>query len=92
MGNGSSAAILVAQLLAVYFENIPPFRCPVFIFAGQEDRTTPSTLAETFYNHIQAPKKKIYEIERASHDVMLDAPGVVLVGIVRDIRPLSGQR
>src|SRR5580692_1004362 len=56
MGNGSSAAILLPQLLAVNFDNIPPFRCPVFIFAGKEDRTTPSILAETFYNHIQAPK------------------------------------
>jgi proline iminopeptidase len=92
LGNGSSAAILAPQLLAVNFDNVPPFRCPVFIFAGNEDRTTPSTLAETFYNHIQAPKKKIYKIERASHDVMFDAPGEVLVDLVRDIRPLSGQR
>jgi proline iminopeptidase len=92
MGNGSSAAILVPQLLAVNFDNIPPFRCPVFIFAGKEDRTTPSILAETFYNHIQAPKKKLFKIERASHDVMFDAPGEVLVDLVRDIRPLSGQR
>jgi proline iminopeptidase len=92
MGNRSSAAILVPQLLAVNFDNVPPFKCPVFIFAGKEDRTTPATLAETFYNHIQAPKKKMYKIERASHDVMFDAPGEVLVDLIRDIRPLSGQR
>ena len=92
MGNGSSIAILAPQLLAVNFDKVPPFRCPVFIFAGKEDRTTPSTLAETFYNHIQAPKKKLFKIERASHDVMFDAPGEVLVDLVRDIRPLSGQR
>jgi proline iminopeptidase len=92
VGNGSSTAILVPQLLAVDFDNVPPFRCPVFIFAGKEDRTTPSTLAETFYSHIQAPKKKLFKIERASHDVMFDAPGEVLVDLVRDIRPLSGQR
>jgi hypothetical protein len=49
--NRSSIAILAPQLLAVNFDNVSPFRCPVFIFAGKEDRTTPSTLAETFYNH-----------------------------------------
>ena len=43
---------------------------------------------ETFYNHIQAPKKKLFKIDRASHDVVFDAPGEVLVDLVRDIRPL----
>jgi pimeloyl-ACP methyl ester carboxylesterase len=89
MGNRSSAAILFPELLAVNFDNISSFKCPVFLFAGLADRTTPSTLVEAFYNHIQAPKKKLYKIERASHDVMFDAPGEVLVDLVLDIRPLS---
>jgi proline iminopeptidase len=89
MGNESSAAILLPQLLAVNFDNIPPFKCPVFFFAGKADRTTPSTLVRAFYKHIRAPKKQLYNIERASHDVMFDASGEVLVDLVRDIRPLS---
>ena len=88
MGEGSSAAILLPQLLAVNFDPISPFKCPVFFFAGMADRTTPETLVETFYNHIQAPKKKLFKIDRASHDVVFDAPGEVLVDLVRDIRPL----
>jgi len=92
LGNGSSAAILVPQLLTVNFDNISPFKCPIFLFAGKEDRTTPSTLAETFYSHLRAPKKKLYIIDRASHDVMFDAPGEVLVDLVRDVRPLWHER
>jgi proline iminopeptidase len=92
MGNGSSAAIIFPQLIAVNFDNISFFRCPVFFFAGMADRTTPSSLVETFYNHLQAPKKKLYKIARASHDVVFDAPGEVLVDLVRDIRPLSHER
>jgi hypothetical protein len=45
-----------------------------------------------FYKHIQAPKKKLFKIDRASHDVIFDAPGEVLVDLVSDIRPLSRQQ
>jgi proline iminopeptidase len=92
LGEGSSAAILLPQLIAVNFDNISAFKCPVFFFAGMADRTTPETLVETFYKHIRAPKKKLFKIDRASHDVIFDAPGEVLVDLVRDIRPLSHQR
>ena len=88
LGEGASAAILLPQLIGVNFDHISPFKCPVFLFAGKEDRTTPSTLVERFYNHIRAPKKKLFKIDRASHDVVFDAPGEVLVDLVRDIRPL----
>jgi pimeloyl-ACP methyl ester carboxylesterase len=89
LGEGASAAILLPQLISVNFDNISTFKCPVFFFAGMADRTTPESLVETFYNRIHAPKKKLFKIDRASHDVVFDAPGEVLVDLVRDIRPLS---
>jgi proline iminopeptidase len=89
VGEESSSSILLPQLVAVNFDNIPAFKCPVFLFAGMADRTTPATLVQTFYNHLQAPRKKLFKIDRASHDVVFDAPGLVLVDLVRDIRPLS---
>jgi pimeloyl-ACP methyl ester carboxylesterase len=92
MGEGSSVAVLATQLLSVDFDHLPPFKCPVFLFAGMADRTTPEILVETFYQHIHAPKKKLFRIERASHDVVFDAPGEVLVDLVRDVRPLMGTR
>jgi pimeloyl-ACP methyl ester carboxylesterase len=92
LGEGSSAMILIPQLLAVDFDDISTFKCPVFFFAGMADRTTPESLVEAFYKHIHAPTKQLYKIDRASHDVLFDAPGEVLVDLVRDIRPLSQQR
>jgi proline iminopeptidase len=89
LGEASSASILLSQLVSVNFDNVSAFKCPVFFFAGAADRTTPTILVETFYRHIQAPVKKFFKIDRASHDVMFDAPGEVLVDLVRDIRPLS---
>jgi pimeloyl-ACP methyl ester carboxylesterase len=89
LGNQRSGAILIPQLLAVNFDDLPAFKCPVFIFAGKEDRTTPATLAEAFYKQIHAPMKRLFLIDRAAHDVMFDAPGEVLVDLVRDIRPLA---
>jgi pimeloyl-ACP methyl ester carboxylesterase len=73
----------------VDFNNVTDFKCPVFIFEGTSDRTTPAALAAKYYEHIRAPKKQFFRIERASHDVMFDAPGVMLVDLVNDIRPLA---
>jgi proline iminopeptidase len=89
LGEASSTSILLSQLVSVNFDNISAFKCPVFFFAGAADRTTPTILVETLYRHIQAPVKKFFKIDRASHDVVFDAPGEVLVDLVRDIRPLS---
>src|SRR6204780_4661359 len=57
LGEGSSAAILLSQLIAVNFDNISAFKCPVFFFAGMADGTTPETLVETFYKHIRRRRR-----------------------------------
>ena len=80
--------VLWPQLAAVSFDDISRFECPVFVFAGAHDRTTPESLAEEFFNRIQAPEKKFFKIERASHYVFNESPGEVLVDMVRDVRPL----
>lgn len=80
---------LAAQVMAVDFDRITAFKCPVFLFAGASDRTTPVVLARNFLAHVRAPMKAFFEIPRASHDVMLDAQGVMLVDLVTEIRPLA---
>jgi pimeloyl-ACP methyl ester carboxylesterase len=88
LGEASSVEVLWPQLAAVSFDGVSRFECPVFVFAGAHDRTTPTSLAEEFYNRIQAPEKKFFKIERASHYVFNESPGEVLVDLVRDVRPL----
>lgn len=89
LGERLSPIALAGQLMAVDFDDITAFKCPVFIFAGASDRTTPVVLAKHFLAHVRAPKKAFFEIPRASHDVMLDAQGVMLVDLVTEIRPLA---
>jgi pimeloyl-ACP methyl ester carboxylesterase len=88
LGEDSSVAILLPQIAAVNFDGIRDFKCPMFLFAGAHDRTTPESLAEEFYDRIRAPRKKFFKIERAAHYVVSEAPGEVLVDLVQDVRPL----
>lgn len=87
-GEGSSVMILLPQIAAVDFDGIRDFKCPVFIFAGAHDRTTPESIAEEFFKRIQAPRKQFFKIERAAHYVVSEAPGEVLVDLVQHVRPL----
>ncbi len=89
LGEGSTIQVLWSQLPQVDFDQVSRFECPVFIFAGAEDRTTPETLAKEFFDRIQAPQKKFYKIEGAAHYVMSERPGIFLLDLVQDIRPLS---
>ena len=84
-----SAQALLPAVAAVDFDNVRQFHCPIFIFAGADDRTTPETVAKDYFDHIRAPQKKFFKIERAAHYVVSEAPGEVLVDLVRDVRPLS---
>ncbi|HEY2465365.1 MAG TPA: alpha/beta hydrolase [Steroidobacteraceae bacterium] len=87
-GELSSVVILLPQIASVNFDDIAEFKCPVFFFAGADDRTTPESVAEEFYNRIQAPQKKFFKIERAAHYVVNEAPGEVLMDLVQHVRPL----
>ncbi len=70
-------------------QNSTQFKCPVFIFAGAHDRTTPTILAEAWFARIQAPTKRLFKIEHAAHYVVSEAPGEVLVDLVEQVRPLA---
>jgi proline iminopeptidase len=89
LGEQNTIRVLWSQLPRVDFDKVSRFECPVFIFAGAEDRTTPQTLAKEFCDRIQAPQKKFYKVEGAAHYVVSERPGIFLLDLVRDIRPLA---
>jgi pimeloyl-ACP methyl ester carboxylesterase len=80
---------VVPQLADVDFRHTTSFQCPIFFFAGRDDRTTPASLVETYFASIQAPQKKLFVVDRAAHYVFDERPGEFLVDLVRDIRPLA---
>jgi pimeloyl-ACP methyl ester carboxylesterase len=89
MGEGLSVQALLPGLLSVDFDNVTKFGCPIFFFAGVDDRTTPESIVESYYPRIEAPKKGFFKIAHAAHYVVNEAPGVVLVDLVTQIRPLA---
>jgi proline iminopeptidase len=89
LGEASSVGVLWSQLATVDFAGVSKFDCPVFMFAGADDRTTPQTLAKEFFDRIQAPQKKFYKIDGAAHYVFNERPGIFLLDLVRDVRPLA---
>ncbi|MGB6876699.1 MAG: alpha/beta hydrolase [Candidatus Acidiferrales bacterium] len=92
LGEITSVQILLPQMESVNFDHVKTFKCPVFIFAGAHDRTTPESVAEEYYNRIQAPEKKFFKIERAAHYVVTEAPGEVLMDLVQYVRPLGEEK
>lgn len=89
LGEMASVQILLPEMEKVDFDRVTNFKCPVFIFAGAEDRTTPESVAEKYFASIQAPEKKFFKIERAAHYVVTEAPGEVLMDLVKYVRPVG---
>jgi pimeloyl-ACP methyl ester carboxylesterase len=91
VGRGELLSIraLLPQVAAVDFNSVTEFKCPVFFFAGAEDRTTPTSLVEEYFAKIRAPAKKLFKVQQAAHYVVNERPGIVLVDLVNEVRPLS---
>lgn len=89
LGELSSVQALLPQMATVDFDGVRTYRCPIVFFAGAQDRTTPEHIVAEYYQHIEAPSKHYFRIERAAHYVVTEAPGEVLVDLVEHVRPLS---
>lgn len=88
-GESESVKALWPQLATVDFDRVRRLDCPFFLFAGAQDRTTPTVIAKAFYEQVQAPDKRYFEISNAAHYVLSEAPGLVLLDLVQYIRPLA---
>ncbi len=89
LGEMSSVEILVPQLEKISFDHDLSFKCPIVFFAGVHDRTTPESLVAAYYKKVRAPAKRFFLIKNAAHYVVNEAPGVVLMDLVRFVRPFD---
>lgn len=89
IGEFSAVQILLPEMAQVDFTHTTKFDCPVIIFAGADDRTTPESLSEAYFNSISAPQKKFFKIQKAAHYVMNEAQGEMLMDMVQYVRPLA---
>jgi esterase/lipase len=48
--------------------------CPVYFFLGRKDLQTNSTIAENYFEILEAPKKEIVWFERSAHALPTTEP------------------
>lgn len=89
-GSGLSLPTLLPQLAKVDFTGTTEFRCPIVMFAGRYDDTTPSTVVADWFKTVHAPSKKFVWFEDSAHMMQIEQPGLVLMHLVDDVRPLAG--
>jgi pimeloyl-ACP methyl ester carboxylesterase len=88
-GSQLSLGPLLPNLLGFDYSAVTDWRCPIIIFAGRHDSTTPSSVTAEWFQRIQAPQKKFIWFENSAHMMMVEEPGQMLVHLVEDVRPLA---
>jgi len=91
IGKGSdlSLASLLPDFAKTDFSQVTAFRCPIILFEGRHDETTPSVVAAAWFARVQAPVKKFVWFENSAHMMQIEEPGRVQVHLVEDVRPLA---
>jgi len=54
--------------------DVPKWEIPVFMIQGDEDYMTETSLAKAYFDSLQAPIKKWFLIENATHNVQMEYP------------------
>jgi pimeloyl-ACP methyl ester carboxylesterase len=65
------------------------FHTPIFIIQGASDVMTPTALAATWLDEIEAPQKALVSIEEGGHLVFVTAAATYLAELLTRIRPLA---
>ena len=88
-GANLSEKVLWPAVEATDFLKTTNFKCPVVLFVGRHDMTTPAELAETWFETLHAPSKKLVLLDQSAHVVFDEQPGTVLAHLVEDVAPLA---
>ena len=59
------------------FRDFPVSPIPVYFLAGRHDHETPGTLAEAYYNFLEAPTKNFTWFENSAHNHSLGSGNLV---------------
>jgi pimeloyl-ACP methyl ester carboxylesterase len=88
-GSSFSLNHLLDALLDADFDKVTHFGCPVLVYIGAHDYTTPHENAEQWFDDIQAPSKRLVSFADSAHMVMQEQPGRFLVHLVNDALPVA---
>lgn len=90
-GSAFSLPKLLPDLARVDFSGLRQVRCPVIIFAGRHDYTTPREPVRRWFDRLRAPAKRWVWFENSAHMLYAEEPGRVLVHLVEDARPIAAK-
>ena len=88
-GSAFSFPKLLPEMAATDFSKLRRLGCPVLIFAGRYDYTTPSQPVLRWYDRLAAPSKRFIWFENSAHMMYAEEPGRVLVHLVQDALPFA---
>ena len=88
-GSALSLSPLLAELAKFDYSQTVDFKCPIVMFLGRHDETTPSSVVAPWMERVQAPSKKLVWFENSAHMIQIEEPGRVLVHLVEDVRPYA---
>ena len=80
---------LLPDLLNFDYTDVTRFDCPIYMFEGRYDLTTPSQVTADWFKRVHAPKKGFVWFENSAHMIEVEEPDRVLVHLVEDVRPLA---
>ena len=88
-GSAFSIPKLLPDLAQTNFDGLTRMRCPVIIFAGRYDYTTPTAPVRRWFNKLVDPGKRWVWFENSAHQMYFEEPGKILVHLVQDALPLA---
>jgi pimeloyl-ACP methyl ester carboxylesterase len=93
IGNTKSLEKIWPELMSINMLNdIPRIDVPVHFLVGEHDKITPASLAQEYYNFLQAPKgKELLSFEFSAHDIFYDQPKELIETIIRIKEDLQAQ-
>ena len=65
------------------------YQVPMFIFQGEHDWQTPTTLVKPWFAELKAPHKEYIAFENSAHMVFNEESGKFLVELVNRVRPFA---
>ena len=74
-GSAFSLPKLLPEMAATDFTKLTRLSCPVLIFAGRHDYTTPSEPVQRWFDRLQAPSKRWVWFENSAHMIYAEEPG-----------------
>jgi proline iminopeptidase len=80
---------LWGDITKVNLFSIKRIDCPVILFEGRHDLNVNAVLAERWFQHLQAPLKKLIWFEDSAHGVFDEEPGKTLVTLQSEVLPLT---